>query len=231
MFNPATADCQLLITSTRDALKAMLTPLFAMLSACGGMGAPRLSRVVHAAILRVLTPAESALRRVIVLAARDLTPEIATSKPFPKDQVLTRGKPRHSTSFKLFDPRKRFTYQTRTYASVAPRISSVEPKPPLVPLFQTAELAKPPSPDGQISARQLHHRLQAITSALENIEHQSKRLVRLQARRAKRVPSTYLSPLRIGKPPGFRETAELEIDLILEQCHNLARTVTATDTS
>ena len=57
------------IERNSEALKGIVETLFAML---GLAPVVRLPRSVHSAVLRVLRPAESAMRRLIVIAARGL---------------------------------------------------------------------------------------------------------------------------------------------------------------
>ena len=231
MFTHSPPDWPHIIATNRDALKRVLAQLVATLAAYGGLDAARLPRLVHTAITQVLRPAESALRRLIVIAAKDLPPEPAAQRPFPQNRVFATSRSIRSASFQLFDTRKRFTLSPKTYTTLVPKIWWVDPRPPLSPLFPLPQRPPEPPPDTRINALQLCLSLKAMASALDDIQRQAKRLVRLQARRARRVPSIALSPLRIGKPPGYSKGTEREIDLILAQCHNLARTVTRPDTS
>jgi hypothetical protein len=66
------------IERNRDALTAILATLFAMLGLQAGATLGRTPRQLHRAVLRVLRPAESATRRLIVIAARGLV-----AKPMP----------------------------------------------------------------------------------------------------------------------------------------------------
>ena len=58
------------IERNSDALKGIVAALFAMLGLSESAASLRIPRGVHTAILRVLRPAESAVRRLIVIAAR-----------------------------------------------------------------------------------------------------------------------------------------------------------------
>ena len=53
-----------------EALKGIVEALFAMLGLDGDDATERIARRLHRAVLRVLRPAESAVRRLIVAAAR-----------------------------------------------------------------------------------------------------------------------------------------------------------------
>jgi hypothetical protein len=78
---------------------------------------------LHRAVLRVLRPAESALRRLIVIAAQGLEVKIAPSRPKPTGAIKRKGGKRQP-SFPLFDPRKRFGARRRrkTGPRAVPRI-------------------------------------------------------------------------------------------------------------
>jgi hypothetical protein len=77
----------------------------------------------------------------------------------------------------------------------------------------------------------LGRRLEALKLALADLPRQARRLVRLQARREK-VPSLCLkSPLRPGRPPGYRRKPNHDVDHVLAECHALARDAERPDTS
>ena len=85
--------------------------------------------------------------------------------------------------------------------------------------------------DGTVNARPLIRRLLAVTDALRDIPRQALRLARWQARpKEERRPERW-SPLRVGRPPGFRKRPRHEVDEILKECHWLARQVPTLDTS
>ena len=64
-------DWDLAIKRNSEALKGIIAALFAMLG-LDGDAVSRIPRSLHRAVLRVLRPAESAVRRLIVIAARGL---------------------------------------------------------------------------------------------------------------------------------------------------------------
>lgn len=97
------------IERNSEALKAIVAALFVVL---GSAAVARIPRPLHCAVLRVLRPAESALRRLIVIAARGLVVKLPPARPMPKGYIIKRGGTRHF-SFQLFDPRKRFAHQRR----------------------------------------------------------------------------------------------------------------------
>src|SRR5688572_6378903 len=100
------------------ALKGFVAALFAMLGMAGGATVARVPRPLRLAVLGVLRPAESAARRLIVIASRGLVARPARARPMPSG-LVGRGQS-HRPSFPLFDPRKRFAPERRSRAT--PRI-------------------------------------------------------------------------------------------------------------
>ena len=100
-------DWDLAIKRNSEALNTIVAALFAMLGLAGEATVARIPQTLHSAVLRVLRPAESAVRRLIVIAARGIVLKLAASRPMPAGPIF--GKGRHSRpSFQLFDPRKNF---------------------------------------------------------------------------------------------------------------------------
>ena len=76
--------------------------------------------------------------------------------------------------------------------------------------------------DGMVNAKNLVRRLIAAVDALQDIPRHAMRLARWQAQpKEERRPERW-SPLRPGRPPGFRQRAKHEVDEILKECHWLA---------
>ena len=88
-----------------------------------------------------------------------------------------------------------------------------------------------PSTDGTVNAGPLCRRLFAIMRALEDLPRQAKRLARWRAQPIEERRPQLWTPLRIGRPPGFRQRQTHEVDEILRECHWLARNVQPLDTS
>jgi hypothetical protein len=150
----------------------------------------------------------------------------------PPGLVISKGG-RGTAAFQLFDPRERFDER--------PRINGAAPIPRihyfgaarLVPLFQTQkEDPAPAEPDdGMVSAERLGRRLAALRTALEHLPQQARRLARWRARRPGIARAANASPLRLGPPPGYRQTPKHDVDLVLRECHALARDALREDTS
>ena len=223
----------LAIKRNSEALNGIIAALFAMLGRRHGFAD---SAPFHCAVLRVLRPAESAVRRLIVIAARGLVVKVAPSRPMPKGQMIGKGGGTGSPSFQLFDTRKDFPElrQRRVkYAKHPPRIlffgddSRVDY---LWPAPQPAAAPAPP-PDGLVNAERLSRRLQAVKLALEDLPRQARRMARWRVRRETCKSPKFKSPLRPGPPPGRRKRRIHEVDEILADCHWLAWEAMKPDTS
>src|SRR3990170_8097284 len=105
------------IERNSEALKGIVDALFAMLGLGGDATVGRIPRSVHSAVLRVLRPAESAVRRLIVIAARGLVVKLPASRPISRPMPARPiGKGDGSSrppSFQLFDSRKNFAIRRR----------------------------------------------------------------------------------------------------------------------
>jgi hypothetical protein len=217
-----------------EALKGIVAALFAMLGLADTGTAARLPRSVHSAVLRVLRPAESAMRRLVVIAARGLVVKLAPSRPIPAGPI---GKGLISRpSFQLFDPRKNFAalrQDRRTATRNPPRIHIFGSDPRVATLWpapQATEAPAPP-PDGLVNAERLGRRLQALKLALGDLPRQARRLARWRVRREKAQSPKFKSPLRPGHPPGYRKKPIHEVDEVLAECHGLACDALRPDTS
>jgi hypothetical protein len=225
------------IERNRDALTGIVAALFAMLGLQAGSGLGRIQRELYRSVLRVLRPAESAVRRLIVIAARGLVLKPVPSRPWQKGRVIKKGS-KPGLSFPLFDTRKRFDFNRprRIPDHKRPRIWVFDDTPPNVRVFRPEDFGRsvPEKEDARIDAARLGRRLMAIKLALEDLPRQAKRLVRLRARREalqKQGRPIFISPMRHGRPPGYRKKPRHEVDEVLIECHGLARDVERLDTS
>jgi hypothetical protein len=189
-------------------------------------------------VLRVLRPAESAVRRLIVIAARGLVLKPVPSHPWQKGRIIKQGGMTRPPSFPLFDTRKRFDFNRprRIPDHKRPRIWVFDDTPPNVRVFRPEDFGRsvPEKEDARIDAARLGRRLMAIKLALEDLPRQAKRLVRLKARREalqKQGRPVFISPMRHGRPPGYRKRPRHEVDEVLIECHGLARDVERLDSS
>lgn len=240
-------DWNLAISCNRDQLLRIIASLFALLrldpatSLVGGAQTVTVPRHVYRAVLLVLRPAESAVRRLIIIAACGLVLKVRAARPaikhsgaFPSIALPT------IPAFPLIDPRKRFSQGTLVWGQVKtiPHIRTFSTFEPLVapvwPPFNPVHQA--PRADDPINATGLCRRLNSLKSVLEDLTKQARRLARLKARQAlakqgqKPFRPSLLSPTRPGPPPGFRKRAVREIDHVLRECHALVLDLYAGDT-
>ena len=118
------------IERNSEALKGIVEALFAMLGLAGETTVARIPQPLHRAVLRVLRPAESAMRRLIVIAARGLVVKPAPSRPMPPGTIIGKGGGNPRLSFQLFDPRKNFA---------GPRRRAFTKNPPRIHFFGTIQ--------------------------------------------------------------------------------------------
>jgi hypothetical protein len=221
-------DWDFAIKRNHEALQSIVMALFAML---GDVTVSRLPKPLHRAVLLVLRPAESAVRRLIVIAARGLVVKVAPSRPMPKGLKIGKGGALRS-SFQLYDTRKYFPElsQRRVKFTKNPPRIHVFPYDTLVPRPQPVAKPAPPS-DGLVNAGRLIRRLNSLKSALEDLPRQARRMARWRVRRENMPSPKFKSPLRPGPPPGRRKRHIHPIDEILADCHGLAWDALKPDTS
>jgi hypothetical protein len=229
-------DWDLAIKRNSEALKGIVEVLFALLGLDGTDVASRIPWSLHSAVVGVLRPAESALRRLIVIAARGLVVKVAPSRPMPKGRVIGKGSGHQPPSFQLFDTRKDFPElrQRRVkYSKHPPRILFFGPDSRVDDLWPAPQpVAAPVSPpDGLVNAERITRRLQALKLALDDLPRQARRMARWRVRREAIKTPMFKSPLRPGQPPGHRRRKIHEVDEILANCHWLAWEASKIDTS
>jgi hypothetical protein len=229
-------DWDLAIKRKSEALRGIIEVLFALLGLDGSDASTRIPKSLHSAVLGVLRPAESAVRRLIVIAARGLVVKLAPSRPMPKGHKITKGSGNRLPAFKLTDTRKYMPelHQNRVkYSKYPPRILFFGPDSRIDDLWARPQPTAAPAPekDGRVSASRLHRRLQALKSALDDLPRQARRMARWRQRREALPGPKFTSPLRPGPPPGHRKRHIHPVDGILADCHWLAWDAMRTDTS
>jgi hypothetical protein len=193
----------------------------------------RLPGPLYRQALRILRPAEAAVRRLIVIAARGLVVKPSPIRPMPKGSAI-QAKGSRATVFQLFDPRTRIAlwYPKRRKPipdHKLPRCWSPFKDPNISPVFQPEpEPWRAPPKDDSVDAKRLGRRLMAIKQALDDLPAQAKRLARWRMRQQAKAKSA--SALRPGRPPGHRKKETHDIDAVLKECHALARDVEREDT-
>ena len=246
------------VEHNKEALKRILSRLFGMAGMAAGVGGVLspgggeglLRRARHSAVLRLLRPAESAVRRLIVVAARGMVVKLPPPRP-PKPKPMApllrslgiavvlspadiaraakaaraaaarAARPR-PPSLPLLDPLKRFGPRRRYVpAHAAPRIWTLG--------MERRPLPPPPSPDDLIDAGRLGRRLTALASALDDLPAQALRFARWKARRdrdrsdpTRRNSRGRTSPLRPGRAPGNLRKPTHEVHEVLKELHYFA---------
>jgi hypothetical protein len=186
-------------------------------------------------VLAVLRPAESAVRRLIVVAARNVVVKLAPSRPIPAGKIIAKGSGNRLPAFRLCDTRKSMPeLQERRikYSKYPPRILFLRPESRIDDLWPRPQpKAVPVVPDGLAPATRLHRRLQALKLALDDLPRQAKRMARWRMRREAMPGPAFRSPLRPGPQPGHRKRKIHEVDEVLANCHWLAWEALKPDTS
>jgi len=233
-------DWDLAIKRHSEALIEIVADLFAMLGLVALTDTvSRLPWPTYRAVLRVLRPAESALRRLIVVAARGLLVKTGSPRPKPAGAKGAKKKGGNSRlSFQLFDPQTRIMLpRRRKPPRTFPRIHMFNADGEFITIGQPLRPAAgpasrtPKSADGMVSAERLIRRLEVLEAALADLPRQAMRLARWRKRQETSPNPSFKSPLRRGHPPGHRRRATHAIDGLLSECNWLACHATMLDTS
>lgn len=232
-------DWALAIERNRQALLRIVAALCTMIGLGEAGAVARVSRPVCRAVLSVLRPAEAAVRRLIVVAARGIVVMPQAPRPVAGGRIIPAGTRRGHVTFQLFDPHRSLAKTHGRYNAAAgcnPRIRVIDVAfDPRIPLFRLIHQPAPepvaPEEDHTVNAGPLCRRLAAIRVALEDLPRQAKRYARWQARPLETRRPKRLLALRSGPPPGLRGRHTREVDEVLSECHWLARHAAATDTS
>ncbi len=230
-----TMDWDAAIKRHSEALNRIVAALFALLGLEGEAELGRIPNPLYRSVLLVLRPAESAVRRLIVIAAKGLVVKLAPSRPMPKGTIIGKGDGSRLPSFQLYDTRKYFPELSQRrvkYAKNPPRVHFFDlTELHLRPIPQPVAAPAPPSPDGLVNASRLGRRLQVLKLALDDLPRQARRMARWRMRREAMKAPKFKSPLRPGPPPGRRKRRIHEIDEVLAECHGLACWAMEPDTS
>lgn len=202
--------------------------------------APTISPLLRRAALALLRPAEAAARRLVIVMARGLVvPPVRVRSDACRTRrdagaVNAATAPRSRArppSLPLFDP-LRLPRRRRTSAVGVPRLC--------VPGITAPFPIRVRRPDEPVSASGLVRRLEALKRVLDDPGAQAMRLarwrVRVAAARAaaretgaaqggrcrQTIRFRRLSPLRPGRPPGWRRKPAHEVHDLLDVLHGLA---------
>lgn len=234
-------DWTLATQRNRTALLAIVAALWAMTGAAAramtgrrkGDGAAFPDRAVMLAFRRILRPAESAVRRLIVIVAARMRvrPKANAQRPTPDFSRFAARSGDRPPTFALFDtPWRLVPRPAGRRAGGIPRVLFLDWNGTLGLPAAAAGAQAGDERDG----RSLLRRLAALHHALNTLPAQARRLKRVMARRetaaaahapGKTVRPLPLGPMRPGRPPGHRGRAAHPVDHILAECHGLALAV------
>ncbi len=208
-------DWPLVIDRNRTALLTIIVALMASLGLVAGGRLTTLPLFLYRRALLILRPAESAVRRLIMIVAHEMALRGFKLRATRRDGlaeflVFSRPNPRDEPSlpsFNLIDPLKIFGRE-------APDMDG----------FYSGEDSGTPDKT-PVPAASLALRILALKKALENLPHHAKRLARWYEQRdaayAQNLAHRY-SPMRPGPAPAAVRRHRDEIDEVLLECHLLA---------
>jgi hypothetical protein len=216
------------IKRNSEVLAGIVADLFVMLGLVALTDTvSRLPWPTYRAVLRVLRPTESALRRLIVVAARGLVVKPMVSRPGKAGAAKPRKKGTgRLPTFQLFDPQPRIVLPRIHMFNADGEFITIGP-----PLRPAKAPARPKSADGMVNAARVIRRLEALEAALGDLPRQARRLVRWRMREEKSENPSFKTPLRPGRPPGYRRRAVHLVDELLSECDWLAFRAAMADTS
>ncbi|MEM1377981.1 MAG: hypothetical protein AAGG69_11405 [Pseudomonadota bacterium] len=198
------------IDLNRAALLRVVTVLFGLLSVGEAEGTVFLSPRAPRRLLRVLVPAETAMRRLIYICVRVFkipSSKAATNRKYLLPDFASFSNVPENVSripaFKMADSIGWITMTPRT-GSRAERAFDDE-----------AAL-------GPVSCTDLLRRVKAMEAALKDMRKASRRMAREVAKRAAAPLGPKCLPVLRKLPPGRRLNGRKEVDDILRECNGLA---------
>jgi hypothetical protein len=253
-------DWDFAIERNRERLLGAVLALFTLIGLVEGGMVERLSQRVYRKVLREVRSAEAAVRRLIIIAARDIKVEPRPKRPVSKGVFRSRkgtfqskesGKTNSGErksrppSFPLCDPERRSDWgrprrpRRKKYDGPEPRIRVLDYDPRIPWFLRGPDPTHAPAPvvqnapvkDGMVSATRLCRRLFALIRALTNIEREAKRFARFRAQPVEDRRPRRERALRYGWPPGYRTKPKHEIGEVLKECHWLISELPKPDTS
>jgi hypothetical protein len=250
-------DWDFAIERNRERMLGAVLALFTLIGLVEGGMVERLSRPLYRKVLGRVKAAEAAVRRLIIIAARNIVVEPRPKRPAPKRPInsnkgrakaSSEGESRKSRppSFPLCDPQRRSDWgrprrpRRKKYNGPEPRIRVLDYDPRIPWFLRGPDPTHAPAPvvqknpvvkDGMVSATRLCRRLFALIRALTNIEREAKRYARFRAQPVEDRRPRRERALRYGWPPGYRTKPKHEIGEVLKECHWLISELPKPDTS
>jgi hypothetical protein len=210
-------DWQLAITRNREALTVIIMALIKSLGLAEGGALTTLPVMLYTRALAIIRPAESAVRRIIMIAALQLGPTKFRARP-QQDRhsnfaSFDESTANHIPAFNLIDPLKTHREETPDFEVLG------------TGYHQFRDDQTTPPTTTRICAITLTRRLLALKHALDTLPKQAKRLARWYAAcnaALQNFRPHRLSPLRPGPPVGLPKSRRSEVQEILRECHLLA---------
>jgi hypothetical protein len=202
------------INSKRKDFTRILAALLAMLGISGSKN-----------IERQLRPIESAIRRLIFIAAHGMVAKPNVKRMMPKGLKIERKTENKRLSFKLFDSRY-CPPSAQAFGTTIVKVKTYTRNP-----FNMFDQIYWPQQPKKKPERHCKERIEAAQHALDHLPQQARRLVQTLARNKIKTPPNFMSPLRPGRAPGYKEHDRSEINELLYECQHLALEVVKADTS
>ena len=230
-------DWTLALKLNQEVLLRNVAWLFTWLKLEVGGAVESLPRHKWLMVLFVLRPAESAFRRLVLVAvlvhgvsAPLALERAAQSQRSQRKSGAAKRQRNAALPFKLTDQRKPFDLfpdKPKFVQGPGPRVTDMWSDDPV---FDRSDLyawqeRQNREPEEDISATSLCNRMNALMAGLQDLDAQAVRMAKLLARIKQQKPKVGKFPLRVmrpGLPPGYRQRQKHEVDEVLAECHRLA---------
>ncbi len=210
-------DWDFAIERNREALMRVVAMLVAAVGLVPGGLVAVLPRALRSEVLRLLVSAEAALRRLLVISAREVAVVVPAVRSGPVFSGISKGCGTRVPGFALLDPMRRVAlFGEKRVKGPGPRVTIIgwdEPEP------RTRRVALP---DDLVDARRLCQRLRAVQNVLDDLPKHTRRLARWMAKRKREGTPGRMRPMRPGRPPGHRERGRHPVDETLANLHALS---------
>lgn len=214
-------DWEFAIGKHREALVRVVAMLFAAAGLAPGGLVAVLPRYLRSEVLRLLVSTEAALRRLLVISAREVVVappvERSVAGRGPLFARLSKGCADRVPGFALLDPMRRVAlFGEKRVAGPGPRLTVIGLEEP------ESRARRLILPDDPVDARRLCQRLQAVQNVLDDLPKYTRRMARWLAKRKRAGTPGRMRPMRSGRPPGHRKRGRHQADEVLANLHALA---------